>query len=125
MNQSMRFFMGVLVTAFALAGVTANPAMAQDKAAKGSSVRKVLLENDKVRVYENTQKPGEVNDAVPTTKFRVVRVLKGSTLVRTYADGKKETLVRKTGDVLFNQPGPGYTNMNAGKTDYQTYVVEL
>ena len=125
MKKSVRVFMGFLVAAFMVAGITANSAMAQDKAAKGSSARKVLLENDKVLVYENTQKPGEVNNAVPSTKFRVVRVLKGSTLLRTHADGKKETIVRKTGEVLFNQPGPGYTNTNAGKTDYQTYVVVL
>ena len=125
MIRLVSFIVSMVVPAFIMAGGMASSAVAQDKAAKASTTRKVHFDNDKVLVYENIQKPGEVNSAVVTTKFRVVRVLQGSTLERTYADGKKETLVRKSGDVMYNQPSPGYTNKNVGKTDYHTYVVVL
>jgi hypothetical protein len=123
--RSVPFRMSLLVSAFVFAFAHAGTTMAQEKAAKAEATRKVLLENDKVVVFENTQRPGDVNPSPPTKNFRVVRVLKGSTLERTHADGKKETMVRKTGDVIWNQPGPGYINKNVGTTDYQTYVVVL
>ncbi len=117
MKRSTRSCIGL--AAFMLACVLVNSAVAQDKA-------KIRLDNDKVRVYENRQKPGQVNKPESTTNPRVIIVLKGSTIQRTYPDGKKESVIRKTGDVMFNQPGPGgYTNTNIGKNDYETYIVEL
>jgi hypothetical protein len=126
MKKLISFVVSIVLPASIMVGGMANSAVAQDKAAKNSATRKVLLDNDKVQVFENTQRPGEVNASPPTTKFRVVRVLKGSTIERTHADGKKETFVRKTGEVFWNQPSPAtYSNKNVGKTDYQTYVVVL
>jgi hypothetical protein len=54
-----------------------------------------------------------------------VRALKGGTLQRTYADGKKEQVVYKTGDVRINEPGPAYTTKNIGKSEVKLYVVRL
>src|SRR5258706_12395778 len=80
------------VLAFAL---SVNVAMAQDKAKadKGApkSAMKVITENDKVKVYEGTYVPGAENTAVATSATRVARSLKGGTLERPYAQGKKET----------------------------------
>jgi hypothetical protein len=128
--------MGLLVSAFMLAGVVASPAMAQDKAKdtkaapaakaeKGKPTIKVLLENAKVKVYEVTYKPGDANTAIATTTTRVVRALTAATTQWTFADGKKETKVRKAGDVWMAEPGPAYTNTNIGKTVFKIYVVQL
>ena len=131
-----RLFVSLLVPAFMLAGVATNPAFAQGKekeapaakAEKGKSALKVHLENDKVRVFERTYKPGDVNTEVPSASFRVIHTLKGGTLERTYSDGKKEKNEFKVGTVRFLEPGKGgqtYTVKNVGKTDVVNYVVLL
>jgi hypothetical protein len=119
-----------------LAGVAANPAFAQDKAKdakaapaakaeKGKVVRKVLLENAKVIVFEATYQPGDANTTIASNTTRVVRSLTGGTLETTSADGKKETKVRKVGEVWISEPGQTYTNTNVGKNVVTHYVVQL
>ena len=140
MKHLLRLFVSFLVPAFMLAGVAASPAFAQDKskdakaapaakAEKGKSTMKVLLDNDKVRVFERTYKPGDVNEEVPSSTFRVIRTLKGGTIERTYADGKKEKMEFKTGTVRFLEPAKGaggkYTVKNVGNTEVVNYVVLL
>jgi hypothetical protein len=116
------------VAAFVLSGLALNAAIAQDKKAdKGApkATIKVVAENDKVRAFETTYAPGAENTAVPRSSIRVVRALKGGTLQRIYADGKKENVVYKAGDVRINQPGPAYNTKNIGKTEIRLYVVQL
>ena len=125
MSKLAGVLVGLLVPAFFLAGVVATPAMAQDKATKGAPTIKVLLENDKVKVYETSYKPGDVNTGVATSATRIIRVMKGGTIERSYADGKKQTLVLKTGEVNFYTQLPAYNVKNIGKTVFQTYVVQL
>jgi predicted metal-dependent enzyme (double-stranded beta helix superfamily) len=116
---------GLLVPAFLLAGAVVNSAMAQEKAAKATATQRVLLENDKVRVYEVTFKPGAENTSVPSSSSRIVRALKGGTIQRTYADGKKENVIYKAGQVRLNEPSPAFTSKNIGKTDIRLYIVML
>jgi predicted regulator of Ras-like GTPase activity (Roadblock/LC7/MglB family) len=123
MKKLVSFLVGIVVPAFLIAGGMANSAMAQGKVAKATV--KVLLENDKVRVYELTQKPGAENTGVVATSSRIVRALKGGTIQRTYADGKKENVVYKTGQVRLNEPGPAFTTKNIGKTEILFYIVQL
>jgi predicted regulator of Ras-like GTPase activity (Roadblock/LC7/MglB family) len=79
-----------------------------------------------VRVFETTFAPGAVNTAVPSSATRVVRALSGGTIERTYADGKKEKVVYKTGEVRINNPSTvSYTAKNIGKTEIKLYVVHL
>jgi len=107
---------------------TTGAVMAQEKAKaeKGKAVLKVLAENDKVRVFEVAFKPGDENKAVPSSSFRVVRALKGGTLMRTYADGKTQKTEWKTGEARINEPDKvAYTVKNVGKTDVMLYVVVL
>jgi len=114
--------------AFVLSGAMVNSAMAQGKkAAKGAAkaTMKVIAESAKARAYEVTFAPGAENTAVPSSSVRVVRALAGGTLQRTYADGKKENIVYKTGQVRINEPGPAYTTKNIGKTTVKLYVVRL
>ncbi len=127
--------MGRLVTAsasalaFVLSGLMVNATLAQDKmkAEKGAAkaTMKVLKENDKVRAYEVTFKPGAENTAVPSSSVRVVRALVGGTLVRTYADGKKENVTYKTGEVKINEVSPAFTTKNIGKNEIRLYVVQV
>lgn len=127
-KQSARIFMGSLVAAFLLAGVAGIPAIAQEKAKaakaeKGKPIVTVRAENDKVRAWETRYRPGDENASHPST--RVVRVLKGGTLLWTYADGKTETKEWKTGDVMLLGPEPQYRAKNVGKSDVLIYVVML
>jgi len=136
MKQLIRLFVSLVVPAFILAGVAASPAVAQDKAKdakaapaakaeKGKAVQKVLHEDDKVRVTETTLKPGDVG-ANTTRGFRVSRMLSGGTWERTYADGKKEKVERKTGDVRAAGPDKqAYFNTNTGKTTVVFYTVTI
>ena len=126
--------MGRLVTAsasvlaFVLSGLMANGVIAQDKKAdKGApkATIKVIAESNKVRAFETTYAPGAENTAVPSSSVRVVRALAGGTLQRTYADGKKEKVVYKTGEVKINEAGPAFTTKNIGKTQIKLYVVQV
>jgi len=125
MKHLIRLFVSLLVPAFMLAGVAASPAMAQDKAHKATTTVKVLHEDDRVRVTETTTKPGEISANV-VRGLRVVRILQGGTQERTYADGKKETIERKAGEVIVAGPDKqAYFNKNIGKTTIMTYTVNI
>ena len=112
-----------------LSGMMVSSAIAQDKMkaekAAPKVVIKVLQENDKVRVYEATYTRGAENTSVAATTMRVVRGLKGGTLERRYADGKKETVEWKAGMVQVVPVSGAYTTKNVGKTEIQLYVVQL
>ena len=125
MNRLVSFVVSMVVPAFIMAGGMASSAVAQEKAAKGAPTQNVLLENAKVKVYEVTYKAGDTNTAIASTTTRVVRALTAGTTQWTFADGKKETKVRKAGDVWIAEPGPAYTNTNIGKTEFKIYVVQL
>jgi len=121
----MRKTVAVILGALALS-VWVGEGIAQDKkpAAPMKSVVKVLVENDKVTAMENTYAPGAESE-LSRSGVRVVRVLKGGTLQRTFEDGKKETVTYKTGQTVINEPGPAYRNKNIGKTTIVLYVVRL
>ena len=136
MNTSTRLFSALAVGVFLSLGLIAVPATAQDKAKatpaapakaeKGAVKITPLLENDKVKVYETLYRPGDENKAVATTASRILRVLKGGTITRTYADGKVEKVEFKTGEVKFLEPfKTAYVSKNEGKSDVQFYVVQL
>jgi hypothetical protein len=126
-----KFFGTLVVPALVLAIAVAIPATAQEKkaapAAKGKPTMKVLIENDKVKVWETTYKPGDVNTEVANSSYRVNRTLQSGTIERTYADGKKEKLELKAGVVRYLEPtkpgAPSYTVQNIGNTDYVSYTV--
>lgn len=117
MRSSVRYLVGLLVSAFVLAGVPANSAMAQDKAkgAKGAPVVKVLLENDKVRVTETTYKPGDAS----ASRERVPRLSytpKGGMSERGNPDGKKVKREVKAGEWRWYGEKETYSVTNVGKT---------
>ena len=130
MKHSIRLFVSLVVPALMLAFATATPAMKHEaekgKAAhKATNTTKVLHEDDRVRVVENTTKPGEMGRSA-VRGVRVVRTLQGGIQERTYADGKKEKLERKIGQVLVAGPDKqAYFQKNIGKTTIVSYVVQI
>ena len=113
--------------ALVFSGLMAGGAIAQGKKADQGApkaVIKVIAENPKVTATETTYAPG-AESSTSRAEIRVVRALSGGTLQRTYADGKKEQVVYKTGAVRINEPGPAYTTKNIGKTEVKLYVVRL
>ena len=127
-----RLWASLVVPVFILAGVAVTPALAQDKAKAAAKAEKgmakitVLVDNDKVRAFEVLFKPGDENKSVPSTNNRIVRALKGGSLLRTYADGKTQKSDYKTGQVRFAEGEKvAFTAKNTGKSDVQLYVVVL
>jgi hypothetical protein len=124
MKTSIRQSIGLLVLFIVLVGVATGPTIAQEKAkaAKSEATLKVFVDNDKVRAFEIRFKPGDqgANVARPA---RVLRVLKGGTLMRTFADGKSDKVAYKTGDVVFEEAAQPFVPKNIGKSDLIFYVV--
>ena len=118
-------------------GMMAVPAVAQDKAKdakapaaapaaakKGEPALEVYLENDHVRVFKATFKPGDTGGNVARPK-RVAHVIKGGTLTLIYPDGKREPLVFKTGETVVRDASPQYAPKNEGKSDIVLHLVYL
>lgn len=137
MKKLSRWIVGLSVPAFVFAGLVASPAIAQDKgkdakaasavkAEKGLATFKELIDNDRVRVFEITFKPGDQGTPSNKRPPRVVRVLKGGTLMRTYDDGTTDKIEFKTGEVRFFEGDSKSSRIkNVGKTDIVLYNVFL
>jgi len=132
MKKPNGFLLSILIPAFGLAMAAATPVLAQDRAKemkpaaeqpkKGQPVTKVLIDNDQVRVTEATYKPGDESASIKRP-YRIVRVLKGGSLQRTYEDGKVEKFERKAGFVREAGPDAPYKLKNIGKTEVVFYTV--
>ena len=122
MQRLTRLLVSFVVPAFVLTGIAASPVLAQEK---GKAVQKVLAEDDRVRVTETTYQPGDVGANV-VRGFRVTRALKGGSALRTYADGKTETIEWKTGEVRVAGPDKqAYFVKNVGKSEMVLYTVTI
>jgi mannose-6-phosphate isomerase-like protein (cupin superfamily) len=133
MERPAGCYMRILVPAFLLAWMWANPAIAQEKsgqpkkeaqAATGKPTVLLLHEDQRVRVLEATYRPGD-EGARAARAFRVIRVMEGGTIQRTFADGKVEKVEFRTGQVVTSGPDAVYTPKNIGKTTVVLYVVQL
>jgi len=85
---------------------------------------KVLVENDKVRVQETLNKPGEKNPMVKRGP-RVNYVLEGGQSKIYYADGKTETRERIKGTATYNPGGDTKSTENVGKTNTRSLIISL
>ena len=101
------------------------PKAADSKAApaKGQEERKVLLENDKVLVTENTYRPG-ASSPMRERGVRVSRALSDGTMEKSWPDGKKEVIHWKKGEVRY-QPKETFQQKNVGKADWGVYTVTI
>lgn len=127
MNKSARFISGLLTATLMLAASTVNQALAVEPGAKSrptGTPTKVLFENDKVRVQEVTFRPGDQGPNVPRP-FRIIRVLEGGTIQRTYPDGKNENVDYRPGEVKVYKADKPFVPKNVGKSTIVFYVVAL
>ena len=110
---------GTLLVA-SLALVVSSPVVAQPKA--GTS--KTVFENDKVTVLDTIIKPGE---GLPSANRGgvIIYYLSGGKVERTFADGTKETVTRKTGQALVNSEKRPYAVENTGTTTLHTIAITL
>jgi hypothetical protein len=118
------FIFGSLAAAPAEAQEKGKATASQNKKGSATGAQKVFVDNDKVKAFEIRYKPGEEGANVKRPA-RVVRALKGGTLMRTYADGKTEKVQWKTGEVKWLGPDPVFATKNVGKTEIVLYVVEV
>ena len=109
----------------AIAGVfgIASPAIAQDPAVVGKGIYKQVLDNDKVRVFEVTFKPGAKID-MHSHPDHVAYVVTPGKLNITGKDGKTDAFDLKTGMAVF-LPAQAHSANNPGKTMVKLVVTEL
>jgi quercetin dioxygenase-like cupin family protein len=94
-----------------------------DPAVVAKDVYKLLLENDRVRVFDVRFTPGQ-KAAMHSHPDHVVYVLDDATIQLTGPDGKSQDVSIKAGQALFLPAGP-HAAENVGKTAAHNLVVEL
>ncbi|HEX9255121.1 MAG TPA: hypothetical protein VF938_06230 [Candidatus Angelobacter sp.] len=100
------------------------PGLAQDAVKVAPDHYKILLENDHVRVIENTLAPGE-KDAMHTHPSGWYYVTKPGTMKVVHADGKTETWEAKAGEAGWLKTEGPHTSENIGKTTMGFVLVEV
>jgi len=88
-----------------------------------SNVYKLIMENDRVRVFDVRFKPGE-KAVMHGHPDHVVYVLVDGTLKLSLPDGKSQEIPLTAGQAMFIGAGPHATE-NIGKTEAHNLVVEL
>jgi len=86
-------------------------------------VYKLVLDNERVRVFEVSFKPGQ-KALMHGHPDHVVYVLSDYTLNLTGPDGKSQEVPLKAGQAIFMGAGP-HAAQNIGKTEGHALVVEL
>lgn len=98
-------------------------ALAQDPAKTDGDKYKVILENDKVRVLEYRDKPGEKTHAHHHPDF-VLYALEPFKRKLTFPDGKQVVKELKQGDVIWMKDQI-HIGENVGATDTHVLIVEV
>jgi quercetin dioxygenase-like cupin family protein len=119
-----------LLVTLLLAATTANadtpkkaPPAYRDPAVVAKDVYKLLLENDRVRVFDVTFKPGQRAE-MHDHPDHVVFIIDDATMRLTGADGKSQDVPLKGGQAIFLPAGP-HAVVNIGKKVAHNIVVEL
>ena len=100
----------------------ASAAIAQDPATVGPQIYKQVLDNERVRVFEVTFKPGATIDT-HSHPDHVAYVLSGGKLEITGKDGKTDVYDLKKGQAVF-LPAQSHKARNASKSTTRLVVVE-
>ena len=115
MKTRMALFCAAAMT---FAVVCSSPLLAAE------TTTKVLAENDKVQVIDNVAPPGAISP-ITSRLGLVAYYVKGGTSERTYADGTKEVIERKTGETFIVTEKRPYALKNVGKTTIHVITVRL
>ena len=94
-----------------------------DPATAASDVYKLLLENERVRVFDVSFRPGQKAE-MHGHPDHVIYVLSDYTLNLRFPDGKSQEVSLKAGQTIFMGAGP-HAAVNIGKTGGHALVVEL
>ena len=94
-----------------------------DPANVASDVYKMVMENERVRVFEVRFKPGQAT-VMHGHPDHVVYVLEDYTLELMLPDGSNQEVPLKTGQALWIGAGP-HAAKNIGKTEGYALVIEL
>jgi hypothetical protein len=119
--SAVAFTMAVSSAAFAQ-GMTMNKMSAAQTAPPYTT--KVIAENEKLQVSDVVIKPGE-GGAMRSREGLFTYSISGGSLERTYADGTKEVVTRKSGESFLNQEKRPYSTKNVGKTTIHLIAVQL
>jgi quercetin dioxygenase-like cupin family protein len=112
-----------ILALFCLVIISSASIKAQDVVKVVPKKYKVTLDNDKVRVLDNTSNPGDVSDWHSHPDM-LVYVLEGGTIKSETKDGKTVTTVFKKGETLFREATTHKTT-NIGKTKLHLLLIEL
>lgn len=104
--------------------LAARPLQAQDVMLVAKEHYKVLVDNENVRVVENTLKPGE-KDARHTHPAGWYIVTKGGRMQVVFANGKKEMWEPKTGESGWSPAEDAHTSENVGTAPMTYILVEI
>jgi hypothetical protein len=117
----------LIATAILMSGFLGKAATAQEKAkgekANGRTVT-VLVENDRVKVYEGRFSPGDKSPRMSDRPPRVEFALTDGQMRNHYPDGKTEDVTWKAGEVKWSERAT-YQQENVGKTEFRIRVVQL
>ena len=111
----------LLATAFSRGDASVLPG--QDAAKVNAKYINVKLDNDRVRVFESTVKPGE-KEAVHSHPASIIYVIEGGKIRNHAADGSVAEVELKTGDVLYREPVTHWAE-NIGTNTTRLVIVEL
>ena len=99
------------------------PTQWADPAKMASDVYKLVLENERVRVFDVGFKPGQKAE-MHGHPDHVIYVLADYTLKLTLPDGSSQVVPLKAGQAIFMQAG-AHAAVNIGQTEGRALVVEL
>ena len=117
---SFKAISGGAIVGMALASIVFSPACAQPK----QGMNKTVFENEKVAVEDTILKPGEVLPSRDRSGM-IYYYITGSKVERTFADGTKETVTRKTGQAMVNTEKRPYAVANVGTTTAHVIAIRL
>lgn len=83
-----------------------------------------FFDDGNVRVQEVRFEPGDVGKTI-ARPARVIRVLKGGTIRRSYPDGHFDDVQYKTGETRVYGADPVFGIRNVGKTEIVFFVVAI
>lgn len=84
----------------------------------------LLVENDRVKVYEGRFKPGDKSAKMADRPPRVEFALTDGQMRHHYPDGKTEDVAWTAGEVKWSERAT-YRQENVGKTEFRIRVVQL
>lgn len=87
--------------------------------------QQILMENDKIRVWQITLAPGESQPWHQHKHPYLVIAIEGAANVVTVIDGTEIDAPEPTGSVIYREPGPVHKLTNIGETTYVSRLVEL